>query len=273
MTAPEQQARPQRPRPQLRTVQVRRVERMTPHMVRVIFSGADLAGFQPQVPGHHLKLFLPAPGQERPAMPTFGPNGAEYPEGQERPTVRTYTPRRFDADTLELEIDFVLHGTGPASIWAAQAKPGDTVAVAGPGGGYRASLTADWYLIAGDESALPAIGTILDVLPASARAQVYLEVAGAAEEQPLTSSAKLDVAWLHRGEERAPGDLLESAIRAAQLPRGDGQVFVACEAGVVRRIRKHLLDERGLDRAIVHTRGYWKQGEANHPDHDMGEDA
>lgn len=273
MTAPEQQARPQRPRPQLRTVHVRRVERITPHMVRVTVGGADLAGFQPQVPGHHLKLFLPAPGQERPAMPTFGPNGAEYPEGQERPTVRTYTPRRFDADALELEIDFVLHGTGPASTWAEQAKPGDIVAVAGPGGGYRASLAADWYLIAGDESALPAIGTILDALPPTARVEAYLEVASAAEEQPLSSSARLEVHWLHRGESPSPGEVLEAAIRAAQLPTGEGQVFVACEAGVVRRIRKQLLDERGLDSAMVHTRGYWKQGEANHPDHDMGEDA
>jgi NADPH-dependent ferric siderophore reductase len=273
MTAPEQQARPQRPRPQLRTVRVCRVERITPHMVRVVFTGDDLAGFQPQVPGHHLKLFLPAPGQDQLFLPTFGPNGAEYPEGQERPTVRTYTPRRFDAERLELEIDFVLHGTGPASTWAEHAKPGDPAAVAGPGGGYRASLEADWYLIAGDESALPAIGTILDALPATARAQVYLEIGDAHDEQPLVSAAKLEVTWLHRRGERAPGELLESAIRAAQLQPGDGQVFVACEAGVVRRIRKHLIEERGLDRASVHTRGYWKRGEANHPDHDMGEDA
>ena len=262
-----------RPRPQYRAVQVSRVQRVTPHMCRVTVSGAELEGFSTQGVAGHVRVLLPAPGQAEPVLPVWGPNGPEYPEGVPRPTSRAYTPRRWDAHALELDIDFVLHGdNGPASAWAERVRPGDKLVVVAPRRAYQPDASADWHLIAGDDAALPAIATILEVLPATARALVYVEVSDAAEEQNLPSAARTEIHWLHRGD-TVPGETLENAVRAAPLPEGNGRAWVACEAMAMRKLRRHLLEDRGFDRAAINTQGYWKLGAANHPDHDTGEDA
>jgi len=117
---------------------------------------------------------------------------------------------------------------------------------------------------------------VLPGLPASASAEVFVEVHDHGEEQPVESPATVTLTWLHRdnrgSHSLAPGGLLEAAIRGASVPNGHGQVWIACEAQAMRRIRAHLLHERGLDPASLYTRGYWQAGEANHPDHDYGED-
>jgi NADPH-dependent ferric siderophore reductase len=246
---------------------------VTPHVVRVTLAGPELAGFEPKAPAQHIKVFLPRPGEKTPPLPVAGPDGPMFAEDQPRPLSRTYTPRRFDAESLELDVDFVLHGDGPGAIWAAQAQAGDTAVIAGPGGGYQRPPSLDWLVIAGDDTALPAISTLLATLPASTRASLYLEVSDAAEEQPLTSEAQIDVTWLHRGNAEGANPTLEAALRDVAIPEGPGQVWVACEAAAVRRIRSHFLQERGVDRTQLYTRGYWQLGEANHTDHDYGEDA
>jgi NADPH-dependent ferric siderophore reductase len=199
--------------------------------------------------------------------------------------IRTYTPRYYRPETRELAVDFVIHGEGPASEWAERARPGDRLAVAGPGGRFQLGLDPAHYVVAGDESALPAIGTLLEALPRSARADVLVEVidegdhldlwghapTGPRASGPEASGVAAQVTWLHRGTHTA-GRLLEQALRDADLGQED-RVWVACEALVVRDIRRHLLEERGLDRGTILTRGYWRSGEANHPDHDYGEDA
>jgi NADPH-dependent ferric siderophore reductase len=168
----------------------------------------------------------------------------------------------------------VLHGDGPASSWAAQAKPGQVLILAGPGPNYQLDPDADWFILAGDDAALPAIETILDALPAEARVRVLLEVADEHEEQPLSTAAQLDITWLHRGAHPAQADAaLEEAVRTMQLPAGNGRIYVGCEAAAMRRIRTHLLQERGLDPATIVTRGYWKLGDVNYPDHDYGTDS
>lgn len=261
-----------RPKPEYRAVEVRRVVRVTPHMARVTVWGPALEGFSTQGVAGHLRVFLPAAGQAMPTLPTWGPNGPEYPEGAIRPTSRAYTPRRWDPATLELDIDFVLHGdNGPASAWASRVKSGDKLVVVAPRRAYQPDAAADWFLIVADESALPGAATVLEVLPAGKRAMVFVEVADAAEEQPLASAAQVEMHWVHRGTS-APGEKLEAALRAATLPAGDGRAWVACEAMAMRRLRRHLLEERGMARPAINTQGYWKHGAANHPDHDMGED-
>jgi NADPH-dependent ferric siderophore reductase len=204
------------------------------------------------------------------------PEGPIFPPDLPRPISRTYTPRQFRPDTLELDVDVVRHGDGPGSTWASRAQTGDSVVFAGPGGGYHRAPEATWLVIGGDETSLPAITMVLAGLPADVRADVFVEVQDRDEEQPLESPARLNVSWLHQDAGRAngiaPGGLLDAAIRAASLPNGDGQVWIACEAQAMRRIRAHLLHERGLGAAQVYTRGYWQVGEANHPDHDYGED-
>jgi NADPH-dependent ferric siderophore reductase len=258
-------APPPRRRRVMRRVQVTRVVRLSPHMVRVTFTGDDLAAFGWNGPAAHIKLAFPEEGQAEPPMP--------QPDGP-RPTMRTYTPRRFDPGVPELDVDFVLHGDGPASGWAAQAKEGQALILAGPGPNYQIDPDAEWFLLAGDDAALPAIETILDALPVGARAHVLLEVADEHEERPLATTAQLDITWPHRGPDPAKADAaLEAAIRATQLPPGNGRIYVGCEASAMRRIRRHLLQERGLDPATIVTRGYWRLGEVNYTDHDYGTDS
>jgi NADPH-dependent ferric siderophore reductase len=261
-----------RPRPQFRPVEVLAVRRLTPHFTRVTLTGGALWGFACGAPAQHIKVLLPVPGQDEPPIPAFGPDGLVFPEGVERPPMRTYTPRRFDLAALELEVDFLQHGDGPGSTWAAAAKPGDRVVIAGPGGGYPIPDDASFYVLAGDESALPAISTILEALPSRVTALAFIEVPGAADEVPLDSDAALSVAWLQRDDPTAlAGDLLAATLRHAEWP-AESRLFVACEATAMRGIRRHLLSERGVERNALYTRGYWKRGEANHPDHDTGED-
>jgi NADPH-dependent ferric siderophore reductase len=197
--------------------------------------------------------------------------------------IRSYTVRRFDAAAGELDVDFVLHGAhGPAAAWAAAAEPGDWVGVSDPGGRYRPDPTAQAHLVIGDESALPAIATVLEALGAAGAVsagvvsagvdsagalsagvpvEVFIEVADVAEEQPLPTGAGTRVHWLHRGG-RPPGQPLIEAVTAAELPPGVDpgrcQAWLSAEAGAVRDIRAHLLDERGLTRRMVYATGYWR---------------
>ena len=261
------QQSPRRVRPKPRTVQVSRVEKPTPGCVRVTFSGEELKGYAMTGPAAHIKVYFAAPGEPRPVLPEWGPEGPVLAEGQKMPLSRTYTPRSYDAESNELVVEFVLHGEGLASSWAGSVKAGDEVAVTLPGGFYAVE-PADWYVIAGDESALPGIETIIEELSDASKAQVIVEVEGPGEERALLAP---NVTWLHRGG-AASGRRLEQAMRALETPEGNGRVWVGCEAGVMRDIRKHLLFDRGLDRAAIHTHGYWKRGDSNHPDHDVGQE-
>jgi NADPH-dependent ferric siderophore reductase len=259
------------PRRRFRPVRVAAVRPVTPRLVSVALTGDALESFEIAAPTQHVKLLFPAPGQDAPALPEQGPEGLRFPDDEPRPVMRTFTPRRFDAETGTLDVEFVLHGEGPASTWAAQAAPGQGLAVAGPGGRLPLALGPGRWIVAGDESALPAVGTLLAALPASASAQVYLEVDGASDEMELESAAAVEATWLHRRSDIF-GDELYGALTGAALA-GVAGVWVACEATAVRRIRRALLVAGAVDPSALVTRGYWRRGEANHPDHDHGEDA
>ena len=258
-----------RRRPPPQPVQVVSVSRLTPRLVSVRVGGGDLTRFGEAAPTSHMKVFLPAPGQDAPALPVTTPDGERiWPTDQPRPVVRTYTPRSYDPETGTVEAQFVLHGEGPAAVWAQRAKPGDAIALGGPGGRFSADLGAARWWIAADESALPAVGTLLDALPASAAAEVHLEVDGADDEIPLTSRADTTITWHRR--RAAFGDELNDAAASAAIADGT-QVWVACESSAMRRIRRLLLDS-GVAASSLITRGYWRLGEADHPDHDYGDD-
>ena len=144
----------------------------------------------------------------------------------------------------------------------------------GPAPGYELDADAAWFVLAGDDSALPAIETILAELPAYVHAQVLVEVTDMNEARELRSAAKFDVQWLPRGHDPLKaGQALETALRNLALPTvGTGRIYVGCEAAAMRRIRELLIKERGIDRGSMVTRGYWKLGSANHPDRDYGDD-
>jgi NADPH-dependent ferric siderophore reductase len=241
----------------LRLLEVQRVESVTPKMVRVTLGGEALAGFVSAAYDDHVKVFLPDPGQERPVLPVPGMPPAAGP----RPTARDFTPRRFDAAASQLQIDFALHGHGPAASWAAQARAGQFLGVGGPRGSFIVPDNFDWYLLVGDETALPAIGRRLEELGRSTRALVVAEVADAAEQQAWRSDAPMDVIWVHRGAAE-PGSALglQAAVAKLTLPHGDGYSWVAGESAVAKAIRHDLLAERGLKREWVKAAAYWKRG-------------
>jgi NADPH-dependent ferric siderophore reductase len=214
-------------------------------MVRVVLGGPGLAGFDAgRFTDHYIKLLFPDPA----AAPG------------ERARTRTYTVRRWDAVAGELSIDVVVHGdAGVAGPWAAQAKPGDELSLSGPGGAYAPDPDADWHLLAGVESALPAIAAAVEQLPEGARAHVFVEVEGPDEEQKLDTAGEVELCWLHRGT--APvGEALVRAVTELALPAGAGHVFVHGEAGLVKQLRRLLLVERGLPRDRVSISGYWRLG-------------
>jgi NADPH-dependent ferric siderophore reductase len=255
-----------------RRVEVVSVSRLTPRLVSVRLGGDNFDGLEDPAPTSHIKVHLPHVGQTEPVLEEITPDGPAWPSGSSAPVSRTYTPRCFDPVTRTLEVQFVLHGEGPASEWAAQAKPGDCLAISGPGGRFTFDPSTTRWWIAGDESAIPATGTLLDALPTTARAEVHLEVDGAEDEIEFASAANLDVYWHHRRSPHEPGAELNEVVRYADLEEGT-RVWVACEAAAVRRIRRHLLDGRGLRPESIVTRGYWRLGETNHPDGDYGDDA
>jgi NADPH-dependent ferric siderophore reductase len=254
---------PPRPARRARRTVVRRVERVTPHVVRVVLGGEDLADFAAGAfTDHYVKLLLPPPG---------APYGDDYDLAEVRatlsreqwPRTRTYTVRAFDPDALELTVDVVQHGdAGLAGPWAAAARPGDGLQLLGPGGAYTPDPTADWHLLVGDASVLPAIAASLPRIPAGVPVHVIVEVHDAAEEQPLTSPGDLSVTWLHRGDAGALPPAEEPLVRAVRdldAPAGRAHAVVHGEAVAVRELRRHLLVDRGFAREDLATSGYWKR--------------
>jgi NADPH-dependent ferric siderophore reductase len=270
VTTPASAATPAGPRRRKppRLAEVVSVSKIAPRLVSVLVTGDDLDGFAGAAPTSHLKVFLPAEGQDAPGLPEFTPDGADPGPP---PTVRTYTPRGYDPAAKTLEIQFLLHGEGPASAWAQRAKPGDKLAVAGPGGRFSLEPVADYWWLAADESAIPAVATLLEALPETTAVDVHIEVEGPDDEIELPAPAKAAITWHHRAAGDAPGAVLAAAARAAAFPDG-ARIWVACEAAAMRDIRRYLTRERGLPLAQLVTRGYWRAGEQNHPDHDYGED-
>ncbi|GAB3441658.1 siderophore-interacting protein [Streptomonospora sediminis] len=236
-----------------RRLEVLRVERLTPRMVRATLGGPEIDGFTCAAPADHVKLVFPDDPDGRPELPA-GSSSRSL-------TTRDYTVRHHRPAAGEIDIDFVVHGSGTASAWAAQARPGQLLGVLGPRGSKVVPFVFDRYLIAGDETALPAVARWLEQLPGGARADVFIEVADPAEEQPLTTAADADITWLHRGG-ADPGGIgpLAQAVCDLGPSGGDRYAWVAGEAEAVRPVRRHLRRELGMPREWVNVDGYWRRG-------------
>jgi NADPH-dependent ferric siderophore reductase len=234
-------------------------------MRRVRFGGDSLAGTAWSGPAAHLKLIFPAPGLTEVADPT--------PDGPRPTTMRTYTPRRIDTALPSLEVDFVLHGEGPASTWAEQAQVGQELIMMGPAPGHRVDPDAAWYVLIGDDSALPAIETLLEAIPSATPVSTFIEVVDTGEARPLPGAAGVEHRWLPRGADpQRAGSALLAALAAFRWPEGAGRVYIGCEARAMRQIREQVIAASGLERRHVTGRGYWQLGEVNHPDRDFAED-
>jgi NADPH-dependent ferric siderophore reductase len=253
-------APPRKRRPPPRPATVEKIQRVTPRVIRVSFSGPDLASFERSKPGAHMKLFFP------PLNAPPVPAGEEAP----RPPSRTYTPRRY-ANGL-LDVEFVLHGAGLASDWVEAAKVGDPMLLSGPGGGHVFPEGIRHLVLVADDTAMPAAGMIVEALPNDCRVTVLCEVEDKADERALSSRADVTPTWLHRAVANTqPCALLVAAVAALPAEDSDTHYWIACEAGAMRRMRDGLM-QRGIERARLQTRGYWKFGDNNYPDHDYGAD-
>lgn len=245
----------------VRQITVRQVEPLTVNLVRITFYSPDLHDFVSASFDDHVKLFFPDDPGQTVSVPTLQPKGLEFPNDQPQPHARDYTPRSFDAERGELVVDFLLHGHGPATRWAAQAQPGQTLIAGGPRGSFVVPKAFDWHVLIGDDTAIPAIARRLEELPAQAQAIVRIEVSGPEHELALPSPAALDLQWLHRGDVPAEKSaLLAKAAQALTLPEGEGYVWVAAESAAARAVRDVMVGQHQIHKRRIRAASYWRCG-------------
>lgn len=248
-------------RPQPRLLQVIRTCDLSSGLRRITLSGSQLRGFPEHRNGAHIKLFFPRIGQRQPVLPALTERGIVWPQNQLKAITRTYSVRRYCAQHNELDIDFVMHGhDSPAAGWAKRARPGDYLGVAGPGGPDPLLAPADWHIIAGDMSALPAISALLEQLSMFARGYVFIEVDRAEHIQPLHNNTGLQIHWVQRDGVHS---MLEDVKHTVRPPRGAQSLsgFVAGENGLVRSMRDYLRETYRLTRKELYAVPYWCRGQ------------
>lgn len=240
--------RPIPPERRLRVAEVRDSVMVTPHMRRITLASAAFMDFPVRRPAQWVKVFVPTPESGKPCG-------------------RAYTIRHFREAMCEMDIDFVLHGDGLCSTWSADARPGDVVQIAGPRAGFRLNPDVTHLLIGGDETALPAIGSILEALPAGLAVDVFVEVPEDIDAQIIRSKADVKITWLPRnGQEAGTATALADAVMAADLPQDNSEVWFAAEASIVRTVRRHFQLDRAIARNRLAMSGYWKRGETDFRD-------
>ncbi|QOR71591.1 siderophore-interacting protein [Ruania alkalisoli] len=248
-------------------VEVLRRERITPHMTRVTFTGAALADFEYQGFDQWFRLAIGIHDDDRfDNLPSrFGIGGylkyLALPKGT-RPVIRSYTVRAFRPGSLELDVDFLVHGTeGIAGPWAASAEPGTQAAFIDQGCGWK-PVPADWTLLVADESGLPAVAGILRDMPRDAVGHAMIELYDAADRQELDAPPGMQVHWLERDPDTDPGTVLLPVLAGMDLPAGEVYAFAVGESAVATGARRHLVRERGVAKQNVTFAGYWKVGRA-----------
>jgi NADPH-dependent ferric siderophore reductase len=238
---------------------VRDVVALTPNMIRIVFGGEDLRRFVSSGdPDERLVVVLPRAGEREAPVPIRQDDGTlDYP-AEDEPEMRSYTVRRVDAATGELVIDFVRHEGGVAATWAIQARVGDVVYLSPASGWYRPPADTTWQLLMADMTALPALGRILEELPAQQRAVVLAEVTEPSDSQRIETSADTTVSWLPgSGNGHAPSRLLQ-ALQEIELPEGPGYLWFAGEAAESRAVRKYVRRELGWPTERFTIIGYWR---------------
>ncbi len=255
-----QTADPRAPRrvrhePRRRSLTVKQVDTIAAHMIRVTLTG-DLEGFTSLGFDDHVKLFFP--------------DGTTNADGAPTMLGRDFTPRRYDAAANTLDVDFAIHDAGPATRWAEQAKPGDTLSIGGPRGSFVIPTTFDWHLLIADETGLPAIGRRLAELPAGTRVVVLGEIDSASDEFAFQTAANATITWAHRnGTPAGASDVLARTLSTLELPAGDFYAWVACESLIAKALRRQLISDHHANPKWLRAAGYWRHGAvAVHEMHD-----
>ena len=245
---------------------MRTTEVVGPRLRRLTLGGSELVGFEIPLPGASVRLVVPSPGTDALELPGWTGNEFLLADGR-RPALRTFTPLRVDAVAGTLDVEVVLHPTGVVSRWAAAATPGAPCAVSGPGRGYAVDEGAASFLLAGDETAIPAIGQLLQVIPPTIPVRVHVEVAAPEGRVDLAPHPRSVVTWHDLADPSDPGAALVAAVRG-EVVGPDDRIWVAGEAASVQRIRRYLFEELGVPRPRATVRGYWKRGRAGDAEDD-----
>lgn len=228
------------PKPAPRTLEVIRSKRVTPHMLRVTLGGSELESFPKNQEGAYVKLIFPQPGEARPLMRT-------YTVGEQR--------------SNEIDVDFALHqAEGPASDWAVNAQPGSEILIGGPGPKKLINKDADWFLLAGDMTAMPAIKVNLAHLSEDARGYVILEVVDESDIQPLNLPPDIEVHWVVNATTDITYSPLLERIETLFWHPGQPAVWAACEFHSMRALRKYFKLERKCHKDFLYISSYWKVG-------------
>ena len=266
-----------------RLLRVVRTALVSPSLKRITLSGETLMGFPSDKNGAHIKVFFPRDHQTKPQLPTLTPQGVKWPEAAERPITRTYSVRQYREKENELDVDFVLHGAhSPASGWALTADIGDYIGIAGPGGPDPLLNTADWHILAGDMTALPAISSLLEELPATAKGFAFIETDDIKDQHTLVNNSAIEVHWVLRktenpsstGETIIDNDVLLKKVKAVSPPMGISSIsaFIGGENSAVVNIRDYLREVYGLKKSHLYAVPYWRRGQDEETYHQQRHD-
>lgn len=235
---------------------------ITPHYLRVYFTGKDVPLIANTTVGINNKILIPPPGVKEVCFPEFDSEKGEWlhPDEAVRPSVRTYTHRGIDPEHHEIWIDFVVHGDeGPASAWAIRAQKGDRLGILMKNGRSTLYPAAAHYLLVGDATGIPVLGSILETLPPDAQGICILEVHGKEDEQPLQTRADIRFVWLHNPYPQR-GSRLPEVVREQSLWKSSRFAYVAAEFSSVKQIRSYLRKELLWEREELYAYSYWKSG-------------
>lgn len=264
---------------ELLRLEVLRTERLSPHWMRVTLGGGDIARFTALGYDQWFRLFLPHSGEggdeglERipaKANKIFGYlRYLRIPDGV-RPVMRNYTVRAYRAvgasGGAEIDVDFVLHGTGPAagpaSRWADAATPGESVVIIDEGLRFNPARGVDDLLLVADETGVPAVAGICASLPSRATGVALIEAPSAEDVLPFDAPAGIDVRWSVRDAAQKPGSLALAELEKLPIPASDTHAFIVGEQSLPTAARRHLV-ARGLAKDRISFIGYWRVGSAS----------
>ena len=235
-------------------------ERLSPHTVRITAGGPGFDALRMnEFTDKYAKILFADPGLGLTPPYDLAALRESLPPGRQ-PVTRTYTLRRADVERQQVAVDFVVHGDeGIAAPWAARAEPGDVLTLSGAGGAYRPDPDCDWHLLAGDESALPAICSALEALPGDARGIAYLETSDPGEYLDAKPPAGLEIIWLQRPEPGSRPRLLADTLLAGPWLSGRADVFAHGERESMKAVRAALKTRLG-DGDQLSLSGYWASG-------------
>lgn len=255
---------------QMRPLTIAAIEELTPHMRRLTLAGDSLADLHSDGFDDHVKLLLPPEGHGSVTIPPLGEDGRPdwSAASGPKPIARDYTPRRIDRAARTLDIDFALHGHGPAALWAARAQVGDPVMIGGPRGSLVVPTDLQWQWLIGDDAALPAIARRLEELPDDVDVTVVVECAPGEEAlPPLRLGPKRRLVQVLRPATGTAEELaapLLAALRGLPVPAGRGHAFAAAESHTVKAVREVLAEQHGLSKTQVRASAYWRRGDSGH---------